>query len=135
MKLGSVKSLLLAAATCTFSSQSLVAQVGHPCAIVSCPSSTDYPLRVMYVDSDVNPVGQCFGSFTEALHVFQGLVATGQCFATTPQSCSIVSCNNVDFPFRVVFADTSINPTGTCVASFDEAFAQFRGLQQTGQCY
>ena len=54
--------------------------------------------------------------------------------AFAAESCAVVACNNVDYPFQVVYSGSGQNPVGKCYRTFREALDVFRGFITTGQC-
>lgn len=106
------------------------------CEIAACNNSS-YPYRVLYSADQSNPTGQCFESFAYAADVLRGLQETQQCAypnGTSGHPCEVVACNNSSYPYRVLYTDTQVNPTGQCYSDFDSALGVVRGLRAAGQC-
>ncbi len=60
------------------------------------------------------------------------LVFTSNAYAAV---CKIDgNCNNANFKFRVVDAESGANMTGECTSDFAGSLRVFRALEETGQC-
>ncbi len=68
------------------------------------------------------------GSFATALV----LISSGEAMAVV---CKIDgNCNNANYKFRVVNAETGDNMTGECTSDFNGSLRVFKALEETGQC-